>query len=382
MTQAAIDIIVDPEFRQLIPPLTPDERAQLEANLLADGCRDALVVWAGENILLDGHNRLDICQAHGIEFDVYELEMADRDEAMLWISENQLGRRNLKPDQLVAVAYVVQMLRSEIAKRLRAVKGGLTGGIGRPKNSLEADVSTKLSDEPTERTRAAVAKEFGISERKLRHAAELHKKAPEKLEKVRSGELQLSQAIREVRKDERTSVVTEWPTGKYAVIYADPPWSYNDKLGGDISDMYGAAEKHYPCMSMSELMGLDVHLLAADNCVLWLWSTCPMLPEALDLARAWGFKYKAQFVWDKVKHNMGHYNSVRHEILLICTRGNMVPEVAKLHDSVQVIERTEHSRKPEAFRAIIDELYPSGPRIELFARGKAYGWDVYGNDIN
>lgn len=117
MTQAAIDIIVDPEFRQLIPPLTPDERAQLEANLLADGCRDALVVWAGENILLDGHNRLDICQAHGIEFDVYELDLADRDAAKNWIDTNQLGRRNLTPD-------FISLLRGRIYERTKQAHGG------------------------------------------------------------------------------------------------------------------------------------------------------------------------------------------------------------------------------------------------------------------
>ena len=135
MTQAAIDIIVDPEFRQLIPPLTPDERAQLEANLLADGCRDALVVWAGENILLDGHNRLDICQAHGIEFDVYELELADRDAAKNWIDTNQLGRRNLTPD-------FISLLRGRIYERTKQAHGGAREA--KPQN--EVLTSEKLAE--------------------------------------------------------------------------------------------------------------------------------------------------------------------------------------------------------------------------------------------
>jgi N6-adenosine-specific RNA methylase IME4 len=85
------------------------------------------------------------------------------------------------------------------------------------------------------------------------------------------------------------------------------------------------------------------------------------------VVRAWGFTCKAHFVRDKVRHNMGHYNSVRHELLLICTRGSCVPDAPKLYDSVQAVERDgQHSQKPEEFRGIA--LYGSGNRIELFAR--------------
>ena len=101
----------------------------------------------------------------------------------------------------------------------------------------------------------------------------------------------------------------------------------------------------------------------------------------MDLAKAWGFTYKAAFIWDKVKHNMGHYNSVRHELLLICTKGSCTPQHVKLFDSVQTIERTKHSEKPEAFREIIDTLYPHGPRIELFARKSVKGWAAFGNQV-
>src|SRR4030095_7531257 len=96
---------------------------------------------------------------------------------------------------------------------------------------------------------------------------------------------------------------------------------------------------------------------------------------------AWGFEYKTAFIWDKVKHNYGHYNSVRHELLLIATKGSCVPDSNELYDSVVVIEREEHSSKPEYFRSIIDEMYrPKGKdRIELFARSKLpKGWIGWG----
>jgi N6-adenosine-specific RNA methylase IME4 len=136
-------------------------------------------------------------------------------------------------------------------------------------------------------------------------------------------------------------------------------------------------------MSIAELcaMGDDIKERADANAVLFLWATSPMLEDSFKVINAWGFKYKASFVWDKVKHNFGHYNSVRHEFLLVCTRGSCTPDVNKLYDSVQEIPRSEtHSEKPAEFRAIIDTLYPHGKRIELFARSEADGWDAWGNE--
>ena len=121
--------------------------------------------------------------------------------------------------------------------------------------------------------------------------------------------------------------------------------------------------------------------IAEDDAVLFLWVTSPKLVEAIPIINAWGFEYKTSFVWDKVKHNMGHYNSVRHEFLLICGRGCSVPDVGTLMDSVITIERSDkHSEKPAYFREMIDTLYPHGSRIELFARTKADGWEVWGNE--
>jgi N6-adenosine-specific RNA methylase IME4 len=167
------------------------------------------------------------------------------------------------------------------------------------------------------------------------------------------------------------------PTDKYRVIYADPPWSYGN------TQMEGFREQrdHYPVMPMDEICALPVLNWADDNAVLFLWVTSPILFEAEAVIAACGFVYKANFIWDKVRHVMGHYNSVRHELLLICTRGSCQPDVRQLFDSVYVEERTEHSRKPEHFRTVIDTLYPHGKRIELFARGEVPdGWDVYGNE--
>ena len=181
----------------------------------------------------------------------------------------------------------------------------------------------------------------------------------------------------QVEKPKASSHVDIYTTDrKYRVIYADPPWSYSDRQD---TGMLGGAVKHYDTMPLEDICALPVP--AADDAVLFLWVTSPMLEDSFRVINAWGFKYKSSFVWDKVAHNMGHYNSVRHEFLLIATRGSCTPDVQRLFDSVVSIERTEHSRKPGQFREMIDTLYPMGDRLELFAREAAEGWDVWGDMV-
>ena len=251
-----------------------------------------------------------------------------------------------------------------------------------PANPPSVATIPKPTPAAPNRSTAAKAQAIGTSRANVERAEAIKRASPDIARKVETGEITPTEAQRQIKKAQVADKVAALPAGKYRVIYADPPWKYNDTQGGSISDSYGAAEKHYPSMSLSELSALPIPSMSQDNAVLFLWATSPLLPDALKLGDAWGFKYKAAFIWDKVKHNMGHYNSVRHELLLICTKGSCTPDVAQLFDSVQSIERThKHSEKPEEFRAIIDTLYPHGPRIELFRRGVApNGWTVWGNE--
>lgn len=116
-----ITVHIDAEFQALIPPLHADELAGLEKSLLAEGCRDALVVWKETGILLDGHNRYAICRQHGIEWRTVERSFADRDAAADWIDANQLGRRNLSPDQM-------SLLRGRRYNRAKKARGGQIPG--------------------------------------------------------------------------------------------------------------------------------------------------------------------------------------------------------------------------------------------------------------
>ncbi len=169
---------------------------------------------------------------------------------------------------------------------------------------------------------------------------------------------------------------------KFRVVYADPPWSYNDKCeGGSVQDV-GVEKRHYDTMSIQMICDLPIKEITEENSVLFLWVTSPLLEDSFKVINAWGFNYKASFIWDKVKHNMGHYNSVRHEFLLVATKGSATPDNKILFDSVQSIEKTKkHSQKPIEFLKIIDDLYNYGDRIELFAREQKQDWYLWGNEL-
>ena len=132
-------VIIDPEFKKLIPPLSPQERSQLEKNLLAEGCRDPLTVWKGQNILLDGHNRYEICDKYGIEISVSEIELSDRTAARNWIIRHQLGRRNLTPE---AVSYFRGTLYNEL-------KAAVKNPDGKNQHSEEVKYQNELKPQST-----------------------------------------------------------------------------------------------------------------------------------------------------------------------------------------------------------------------------------------
>jgi N6-adenosine-specific RNA methylase IME4 len=169
---------------------------------------------------------------------------------------------------------------------------------------------------------------------------------------------------------------------KYAVIYADPPWQYEN------AGVKGAAENHYPTMTMKELCAMPVKEIAASDSVLFLWATFPMLREALELCEAWGFKYRTvAFTWVKPnaeskgwRMGTGFWTRGNAEICLLAVRGH--PKRVGT-DVPQLIARPAwvHSRKPHEARERIVRLMGDVPRVELFARKTFEGWDAWGNQV-
>jgi len=167
---------------------------------------------------------------------------------------------------------------------------------------------------------------------------------------------------------------------KYQIIYADPPWSYKENWGN------GAVHHHYSSMPISELKKLPVAKLADDNCHLYLWVTNPFMQEGLDLVKAWGFEYKQLITWVKtnrdgtVRMGLGYYFRGSTEHCIFAVKGKL-PRINKSIKNILVEESSRHSHKPAIFRDIIVSHSGDRPRIELFARETANGWDCWGNEV-
>jgi N6-adenosine-specific RNA methylase IME4 len=145
-----------------------------------------------------------------------------------------------------------------------------------------------------------------------------------------------------------------FPNKKYNIIYADPPWSYNSNM------MNSSVTDHYSVMNINDICNLPVKNIADDNCILFMWVTLPKLNEFMNVINSWGFEYKTTaFVWCK-KNKISDSKSVRQ---------------------LQVFPIGSHSKKPDEFKKLILELVGDLPRIELFARQKTEGWDVWGNEV-
>jgi 16S rRNA G966 N2-methylase RsmD len=163
-----MNITIDPEFKALIPPLAPEELAQLEVNIIADGCRDPLVTWQGA--LIDGHNRYEICTRHGLPFETVEVDFADRTAAMLWMIDNQKGRRNVSDYDKGLLAMRKQELLRPMAKdNQKEYHGNQHDGL----SAKLPKVQNKID------TRREAAREAGIGERTL-DAVKLIKDAADK----------------------------------------------------------------------------------------------------------------------------------------------------------------------------------------------------------
>lgn len=175
----------------------------------------------------------------------------------------------------------------------------------------------------------------------------------------------------------------QFPVQKYAVVYADPPWKFdNYSAKGEAKN----PKAHYDCMPLADIKRLPVDFCAADDCALFMWATFPMLPEALDLMQAWGFKYKSGAAWHKKTVNgktafgTGYIFRSAAELLLVGTRGKPKFKSKNTRNLIEAQVR-EHSRKPDCVYDMIEAMCDA-PYLELFGRQRRENWSVWGNQVD
>jgi N6-adenosine-specific RNA methylase IME4 len=202
------------------------------------------------------------------------------------------------------------------------------------------------------------------------------------------------QKRRTVRND-LPSLYPDLPEKKYDIIYADPPWDYGGKMQFDNSGkkdvnenwqnniFISSANFKYPTVKTKELKKIPISEIAKDDCLLFMWVTSPHLEQGIELGKAWGFEYRTvAFVWDKMNHNPGQYTMSYCELCLVFKRGKIpTPRGARNIKQMVRVPRGEHSEKPIEVLKSIELMFPTQQRVELFARHKPEGWDVWGLDV-
>jgi len=370
---------------QVMPPLGENEYRELKEDIEKRGVMVPVEYDENGNVL-DGHHRIKVCQelgitvwprlirqgmtdnekrSHALMLNLARRHLTNEQRKPLWVEMRQSGMT------LEAIAKADGTVsKSTIHEALKTVDVSDSGNV--PPTITD----TKGRKQPTKKPRKK--KTVFVSTEVAEKAQSL---PTEQCNAVLYGEKKPTEAVRQVRNAEKIEKAKSLPEGKYHIIYVDPPWQYRDKRQtGDHRDSTGA-EDHYPTMSLDEMKALNVKDMAAKDCVLFCWATFPLLPDALEIVKAWGFTYKTAFVWDKGSGSFGHYHNAAAELLLIGTRGSGTPQIDKRENQVQAFKREGHSRKPDEWRKLIDKLYPVGPRVELFRRGeKLDGWEVWGNE--
>lgn len=172
---------------------------------------------------------------------------------------------------------------------------------------------------------------------------------------------------------------------KYSIIYADPAWLY--KCGKNhlskTSMINGKHDIQYDSMTIDVMKNLPINYISEDNCLLFMWVTSPFLKIGIDLLENWGFNFSTiGFIWYKEKSNPGSYTLSECEICIIAKKGKIpMPRGSRNERQFLSEIRTQHSKKPDEIRNRIMRMFPEKNKIELFAREKTEGWDVWGNEV-
>jgi N6-adenosine-specific RNA methylase IME4 len=387
---ATTKIKILPELKNFIPPLTPEEYAQLEANCIQYGIQDKLKIArysdseTGEQleVLADGHNRYRIARSNDLSFEVEYLDFESVHDAKLWMIDNQKGRRNLSD----FVKFELAQVKAEILKEKGAKKrnNGFKGN--RYTGSVLSIIDKTLDNESPHNTQREVANELGWSTGKVGMAAVVNSEADEETKnKLRRNQVSINQVYKEIKKERRKKEIEKQKkeiqnsdplkiAGLYDVIVLDPPWNY----GREYDPEGSRVANPYPEMTQSELLLMDVP--AKENCIMWLWTTHQFIWDAKELLSKWSFEYKALLTWNKEKIGMGHWLRMQCEFCLLAVKGKPIWDNTKYRDIINE-PRREHSRKPEQFYEMVEEIC-YGNKVEFFAREARDGWSSLGNDTN
>ena len=373
----------------LLEAQDPEEWEAFVDSIRRNGQREPIVLHDGK--ILDGRNRYQACRKLGIDPVTIELDKDENPWEYVW--DENAHRRHLAAGQKVALyisfqrgseSWASSRAKREADKHGKQVaggkKGGEIGGRGKKKGLGSCDPEPFQGPKPQpNRERDDVAKGAGVSPSTAKRALALESSDPDLFKKVVDGEVELAKACGESKLKKKRALTEKiranpivTPDGRYQVIVSDPPWKYDARS----EDTTHRGKNLYPEMTVPEICALPVASLAQDNCLLWLWTTNAFMRGAYECLDAWGFKEKTILTWDKENFGLGDWLRNVTEHCILAVRGR--PLVSLTNQTTLIREkRREHSRKPEAFYALVEQLCP-GSKLEMFSRTPRDGWSSWG----
>ncbi len=362
---------------QVMPDLSEADFEALKEDIAQRGVM-VPVEYDEDNKILDGHHRVKACEELGIaDWPRFVRKGLSEQEKRTHARQLNIARRHLNQEQKRAL--IAEQIKEQPSISARAIAARL-GVDDKTVGSVRRDLETTAEIPQLEKTIGADGKE----RRKPIRTAYVDPTPDGEREALdRAKSIRAEKAVE--RREERLEKIAEISKGnqeldtetRYPVIYADPPWQYeNPPVGGSNRSI----ENHYPTMTLAEICALPVADLATDDAILYMWATAPKLAECFKVLDAWGFDYRTNLVWDKEVIGMGYHARNQHEILLVAKRGNIPPPQAGTQpSSVYREKRGKHSAKPHYYYELIEGFYPQLPKIELFCRTPRDGWSVWGN---
>ena len=307
----------------LFPMMTGDDLKALTLDIQQHGLMQPIILWNDGGPVVDGRNRLAACKRAMVEpaFDIWEFE-DDASVERFVVSQNLL-RRHLTTSQKAMVAARLANMRqgarndlSPNGEKLSQATAAEMLVVG--KRSVERAQKVISRGVPklvqaVDDGQVSVSVGAAVSDLQDAEIEAAIERGPVHLKVVARRALITRQSD---NRDRKLRSMATLPNGKYSVLLADPPWRYSFHTSHN-----SGVELHYETMSLESICSVPVQDISAKNCVLFLWATAPLLPQALEVMESWAFTYKSHLVWVKSGNHMGYWSRGKHELLLVGTKG-------------------------------------------------------------